>query len=62
MDGYRNISGVPLVGTLLLCCGTLMGFGAVGSASVGIAAFVWDTGGSGWLVVATWRDDSFWDQ
>ncbi|HEY1110550.1 MAG TPA: hypothetical protein VGE76_18005 [Opitutaceae bacterium] len=62
MDGYRNVSGIPLIGTLLLCVGTLTGFGAVGSAAIGIAAFVLDTGGAGWLVIATWRDGSFWDK
>jgi hypothetical protein len=62
MDGYRHISGIPVVGTLLLTMGALFGFGAVGSTLIGIGAFAFDTGGSVWFVIATWRDQSFWDR
>ena len=61
MDGYRHVSGIPIVGTLLLSIGALSGFGAIGSALIGIGAFVLDTGGSAWFIVATWRDRSLWD-
>ena len=61
MDGYRFVSGLPIVGTVLAILGAFFGFGAIGSAIIGIAAFALDTGGSGWFVVATWRDHSFWD-
>jgi hypothetical protein len=62
MDGYRFISGLPMVGTVLVVLGTFVGFGAVDSALIGIAAFALDTGGSGWFVIATWRDRSLWDR
>jgi len=62
MDGYRFVSGVPIVGTLLTILGAIFGFGAVGCAVLGICAFAMDTGGSGWFVIATWRDHSFWDE
>ena len=61
MDGYRHVSGIPIIGTLLLSIGALLGFGSIGSALIGIGAFVLDTGGSVWFVIATWRDRSFWD-
>ena len=61
MDGYRHVSGIPIIGTLLLSIGAMLGFGAVGSALIGIGAFALDTGGSVWFVIATWHDHSFWD-
>ena len=54
-------SGVPILGTILLSIGVLDGFGATGSAVIGLATFVLDTGGSGWFVLSTWRDRGFWD-
>lgn len=61
MDGFRFVSGVPIVGSILVVLGALFGFGAVGTALIGIIVFLLDTGGSGWIVIATWRDRSFWD-
>jgi hypothetical protein len=61
MDGYRHVSGFPMIGTLLLTIGALLGFGAIGSALFGVAAFALDTGGSAWFLISTWRDRSFWD-
>jgi len=60
MDGYRHVSGLPMIGTVLLTLGALFGFGAIGSALIGVGAFVLDTGGSVWFLVCTWRDRSFW--
>ena len=61
MDGYRFVSGLPMIGTVLVVLGALSGFGAVGSALIGIASFALNTGGSGWFIIATWRDHSLWD-
>ena len=61
MDGYRHVSGLPMIGTVLLILGALFGFGAIGSTLVGVGAFALDTGGSVWFLVYTWRDRSFWD-
>jgi hypothetical protein len=47
MEGYRNVSGIPIIGTVLGFVGAVFGFGAIGTAVIGIAAFVMDTGGSG---------------
>jgi hypothetical protein len=61
MDGYRFVSGIPVVGSILIALGSLFSFGAIGSALIGCASFCLDTGGSGWFVIATWKDRSFWD-
>jgi hypothetical protein len=61
MNDYRFISGVPVVGTVLVCLGGVLGFGAVGSAMVGIAVLAMDTGGLTWFVISTWRDKSLWN-
>jgi hypothetical protein len=58
---YRRVSGAPVIGTLLIMVGAVMSFGAVGSALIGLSAFVLDTGGAGWFIVSTWRDRSLWD-
>ena len=54
-------SVIPILGTVLLCIGVLDGFGATGTALIGLAVFVLDTGGSGWFVLSTWRDRGLWD-
>jgi len=61
MTNYRHISGFPIVGTLLVCLATVVGFGAVGTAVLGLVAMALDTGGSVWFLIATWRDKSLWD-
>lgn len=60
-DFYRHVSGIPIVGTILVVVGGLVGFGGVVSAFVGIAVMLIDTGGSFWLLLATREDSSFWD-
>jgi len=61
IERYRHVSGIPIVGTLLVAVGGLSGFGGVVPALVGIAAMLLDTGGSFWFLLATWGDSSFWD-
>ena len=61
MDGYKFVSGFPMIGTALVVLGALFGFGAVGSAVTGVVVMLLDTGGSFWFLVSTWRDRSFWD-
>jgi hypothetical protein len=62
LNGYRHVSGFPLLGTILVCLGALGGFGAIGSALVGMVAYILDTGSLAWFVISTWRDGSFWDE
>ena len=60
-DGYRHISGFPLIGTVLVVIGAALGFGDVPTAVLGLIVMSVDTGGSVWFLIATWRDASFWD-
>lgn len=56
----RNVSGVPLIGTILVVVGGIVGFGSLACAVLGLVAYALDTGGIPWFVFATWRDDSLW--
>jgi hypothetical protein len=58
---YRHVSGIPLFGTLLILAGSLYGFGASGTAVLGVIAGLIDTGGLPWFLAVTWHDASFWD-
>ena len=62
LEGYRHVSGIPAIGTLLVVIAGITGFGQTETALVGLAAMLLDTGGSLWFVVQTWRDTSFWDK
>jgi hypothetical protein len=61
MDGYRFVSAFPIVGTIFAIIAAIIGFGAIGTASVCLAATTFDTGAGHWFVYSTWRDKSFWD-
>ena len=56
-----HVSIVPLVATLLLLVGTIIGFGSTTCGALGLFATVIDTGGPWWFLLATWKDKSFWD-
>jgi hypothetical protein len=51
---------MPLLGTLLVVLGGLVGLADWRSAAVGLVALVLDIGGLPWFLLATWRDRSFW--
>jgi hypothetical protein len=57
----QNISGVPVIGTLLVVLGGVLGFGAIGTTLIGLLAVALDTGGAPWFLLSTWRDSSLWD-
>ena len=61
LEGYRRVSGFPVVGTVLVVAGTLAGFGAIIPAAVGLGALIIDIGGFPWFLVATWSDSGLWD-
>ncbi len=61
-DGYRHVSGVPGVGSLLVVGGVLVSFGSVTVAVLGLITIGLDTGGPLWFLVSSWRDSSFWDE
>jgi hypothetical protein len=62
MDGYRNDSGIPIVGTIFVMVGGTNGFGSLPTALLGLIAVILDTGGLLWIPFYTWHDSSFWDE
>jgi hypothetical protein len=61
LEGYRFVSGLPIVGTFLLVAGCLTAFGSAAVGLCGLAACLLDTGGLPWFPVMTWKDSSLWD-
>ena len=59
--GYRNISGFPVIGTLLVIAGIVCAFGNVPAGILAIVAVLLDTGGLPWFLLWTWHDYSLWD-
>jgi hypothetical protein len=62
LDGYKYVSGAPVIGTVFVVVGTLLGFASALCAALGLLAVAIDTGGSVWFVIATWKDTSLWDR
>jgi hypothetical protein len=62
LEGYKFVSGLPMIGTILTVLAVIYGFGSGGTAAIGVCALIWDTGGLPWFVLSTWRDRSLWDQ
>lgn len=60
-EAYRHVSGFPLIGTLVVVAGALVGFGSVACGALGLLAVALDTGGSVWFLLSTWRDKGMWD-
>lgn len=60
-EGMQNVSPLPLLGTLLVTAGGVVGFADWRSVIAGLAALALDLGGLPWLLIATWRDRSMWD-
>jgi hypothetical protein len=61
MDGYKYVSGFPLIGTLLIVLTGILFFGAQYTAIIGLAVLIIDTGGLLWFFVASCHP-SFWDE
>lgn len=61
-DAYKHVSGIPIIGTVVIVVGAILGFGSALCAVLGLVAMALDTGGSVWFLVATWRDVSLWDE
>ena len=60
LHGYRNVSGVPIVGSILAAFAVLFAWGHIFVASACLLILLADTGGVVWLLVALSRDASFW--
>lgn len=59
--GYRLVSGLPLVGTLLLVAGCVTAFGSPLVGCCGLLAALVDPDGLTWIPVHTWEGGSLWD-
>ena len=60
MEGFRFISGFPLIGSLAVMIGVIFSWGHLYSAILGALVSVVDTGGTPAFLIVTWRDRSFW--
>ena len=60
LDGYRYVSGRPLVGTLFQVAGCLIAFGSPTVGLLGGLAGLLDVGGVPWIPVLTGQDRSLW--
>lgn len=61
MEGYRHVSGAPLIGTVFVLAAGVAGFGELPATIVALVAAIIDTGGLPWFLISTWRDESLWD-
>lgn len=59
--GYRFVSGLPVVGTLLQVGACVMAFGSPVVGGCALLAALIDPDGLPWFPVHTWRDGSLWD-
>lgn len=61
VDGYKFVSGIPVIGTVLSLLGLTIGYGATIPIFLAGVATMLDIGGLPWFLFATWRDGSLWD-
>jgi len=61
MDGFKYVSGLPLIGTICSVVACHFSYGALGSTLVGIGILALDTGGLPWFLFLTWSDAGLWD-
>jgi hypothetical protein len=59
-EGYRAVSGLPLLGTALGVGAMASAFGHAPIAVAAILLTLVDTGGPLWFLIATWHDASLW--
>lgn len=61
-EDYHYASGAPIIGTLLVIVGTIVGWSSVRTGVLGLIVLLLDTGGIPYFITATWwRDPGFWD-
>jgi hypothetical protein len=62
LEGQPNVSGIPIVGTILALLGGISGFGALGTTLISLVAVLLDTGGAPWFITAILKDASLFDK
>lgn len=60
-DGYKRVSGIPVLGTMLAVLGLAIRFGATVPSYLAGVSTIPDTGGLLCHLFALWRDGSLWD-
>ena len=60
--GLERVSGLPVLGTLLLVGGCLTAFGSPMIGGLALLAALIDPDGLPWVPVHTWHDASLWDR
>ena len=61
LEGYRFVSGLPIIATTIVVLMLLTNFGARIVAVSALVILALDTGGLPWFLISTWRDDGLWD-
>jgi len=61
-EGYKHVSGLPMLGTMLQIIGCMVAFGNPTAGILSLTAGILDTGGLPWFAISTWKDKSFWDK
>lgn len=61
MEGYHSESAIPMWGTFFVLLGIIGGFQSLLSAVIGLVISIIDVGGLPWVLIFTWKDQSFWD-
>ena len=61
LEGYRYVSGFPVIGTILVTLALLASAGSKPIAAVALLVLAIDTGGLPWFLVSTWHDESLWN-
>ncbi|MBP8284602.1 MAG: hypothetical protein KAX46_11945 [Chromatiaceae bacterium] len=59
-EGYHFVSGLPIVGNLLVVGGCFVAFGSGLVGSWGLLMALADPDGLAWFPIRTWRDASLW--
>jgi hypothetical protein len=61
-EGYRHVSGIPIVGSIFAALAVLVAWGQMSVAAAGLTVLLVDTGGVVWLLSALSHDRSFWER
>ena len=62
LEGMRNVSGAPGIGTFAVFISSVIAFGHRPTAAIGLVVLALDVGGLPWFLILTWRDQGFWDE